>query len=201
MTNSTPILGSSLGFAALVGKEQDFLSSLSKSIEYCQALKCQRLHIMSGKVQDDVPGCEEVLIRNLINAVPMLESAGIIGLIEPINPYWVPEYFLNNFDLGQRVVKAVNHPNLKLMLDVFHLQYLNGNLTNGIKKYLDISGHVQIAQVPTRHEPNSDGEKNYKYVLKQFEEMNYQGWIGLEYIPKGKTETGLSWIQEFGYSM
>ena len=62
-------------------------------------------------------------------------------------------------------------------------------------------GHVQIAQVPDRHEPDSEGEKNYRYVLKQFEASDYVGWIGLEYIPKGKTKEGLKWINEFGYSL
>ena len=80
----------------------------------------------------------------------MLEKAGIVGLIEPINPYWVPNYFLNDFDLGLKIVEELNHPNLRMMLDLFHLQYLKGNMTNNIKKYLPWSGHVQLAQVPTR---------------------------------------------------
>ena len=81
--------GSSLGFAALIGKEDAFMSSLEKSIEYCTALNCTRLHIMSGKISDDFQGSEEVLKKNLTKALPLLEKAGIVGLIEPINPYWV----------------------------------------------------------------------------------------------------------------
>ena len=84
--------GSSLGFAALIGKEDAFMSSLEKSIEYCTALNCQRLHIMSGKISEDVLASEEVLKKNLTKALPLLEKAGIIGLIEPINPFWVPNY-------------------------------------------------------------------------------------------------------------
>ena len=81
--------GSSLGFAALIGQEDAFMSSLEKSIQYCTALNCTRLHIMSGKISDDFQGSEEVLKKNLTKALPLLEKAGIVGLIEPINPYWV----------------------------------------------------------------------------------------------------------------
>ena len=118
--------GSCLGYAALVGSEQQFMESLEKSIDYCRALKCKRLHIMSGRVNDDIQGNVQVLKDNLKKALPMLQKAGIIGLIEPINPYWVPNYFLNDFDLAEDIIKELNHPHLKMMLDVFHLQYLKG---------------------------------------------------------------------------
>ena len=95
-------------------------------------------------------GSIEVLKSNLTRAIPILEKAGVVGLIEPINPYWVPHYFLNDFDIAQDIITEINHPNIKLMLDIFHLQYQKGNLSNNIKKYLPITGHVQIAQVPDR---------------------------------------------------
>ena len=81
---------------------------------------------MSGRVNDDIQGNVQVLKDNLKKALPMLQKAGIIGLIEPINPYWVPNYFLNDFDLAEDIIKELNHPHLKMMLDVFHLQYLKG---------------------------------------------------------------------------
>jgi len=193
--------GSSLGFAALVGQEDKFMESLIKSLEYCKALNCKRLHIMSGKVTEDVKGSLEVLKSNLIKAIPLLEAANVIGLIEPINPYWVPGYFLNDFDLAEKILLEINHPKIRMMLDIFHLQYLKGNLSNNIPKYLPITAHVQIAQVPDRHEPNSDGEKNYKYVLEVLEKAKYDQWIGLEYIPAGNTKEGLSWIKEYGYAL
>ena len=87
---------------------------------------------------------------NLTIAIPILEKAGVVGLIEPINPYWVPHYFLNDFDIAQDIITEISHPNIRLMLDIFHLQYQKGNLSNNIKKYLPITGHVQIAQVPDR---------------------------------------------------
>ena len=110
-------------------------------------------------------------------------------------------YFLNDFDLGARIVESLNHPNLRLMLDLFHLQYLKGNVTNNIEKYLPLSGHVQLAQTPDRHEPNSPGENDYQYVLKQLEKNNYDGWIGLEYIPQNGTNEGLAWLDQYGYTL
>ena len=144
LLNTDP--GTCLGFAALVNHEQKFMESLHKSIEYCQAVKCQRLHIMSGKMTENVTASTQVLKDNLKKALPLLEKAGIIGLIEPINPYWVPDYFLNDFDLAADIIKEINHPNLKLMLDVFHLQYLKGNLSNNIPKVRlsCLSGNPQL---------------------------------------------------------
>ena len=78
-------------------------------------------------------GSIEVLKSNLKLAIPMLEKSGVTGLIEPINPYWVPNYFLNDFDIAQNIIEEINHPNIKLMLDIFHLQYQKGNLSNNIK--------------------------------------------------------------------
>ena len=147
LLNTDP--GTSLGFAALVNQEQKFMESLQKSIQYCQAVKCQKLHIMSGKITENVTASTQVLKDNLKKALPLLEKAGIVGLIEPINPYWVPNYFLNDFDLAADIINEINHPNLKLMLDVFHLQYLKGNLSNNIPKvrFLLISQSSTISGV------------------------------------------------------
>lgn len=90
---------------------------------------------------------------------------------------------------------------MKLLLDIFHLQFIQGNITNTIKELIDYIGHVQIAQVPSWHEPNSDGEINYKFVLRQLEEAGYDDWIGLEYKPLGDVKEGLKWINEFGYNL
>ena len=103
--------------------------------------------------------------------------------------------------LGESIVKELDSPNLRLQLDIFHLQFLKGDLTNNIKKYLPFTGHIQIAQVPDRHEPNSSGEINYKYVFKVLQELGYDGWIGLEYFPIGDTVPGLDWVKELGVQL
>lgn len=192
--------GSNLGFAALDGQETAFMDSLVKSIEYCNALKCKKLHIMSGRQMEN-QGSEATLLKNMQAAVPILEQNNIVGLLEPINGYSVPQYFLNNYETAQRVIEEVNSPNLRLQLDIFHLQFIKGDLTHNIKKFLPITGHIQVAQVPDRNEPDTFGEINYKYVLDVLEQEKYAGWIGLEYNPKGDTVAGLKWIKDFGYEL
>ncbi|KAL3267738.1 hypothetical protein HHI36_006865 [Cryptolaemus montrouzieri] len=108
---------------------------------------------------------------------------------------------MNSYQRAVEVVKKIGSPNLKIMLDVFHLQHIQGNITNTIKDLAKFIGHVQIAQVPNRHEPNHPGELNYKYILDVLEKEGYKDWIGLEYKPKTDTTSGLKWIQDMGYSL
>lgn len=87
------------------------------------------------------------------------------------------------------------------MLDLFHMQHIKGDITNTIKELMEYCGHVQIAQVPNRNEPNTPGELNYKYILEELKKIGYDDWVGLEYKPLNDTKDGLKWIQEFGYSL
>lgn len=192
-----------LGHAALPSRTKDFHDALELSIKYCKALECKRLHILAGKSLKGIidTAMSPVYLENLKTAAERLAKEDIVGVIEPINSISVPGYFLNNFDEGLKYVKAVNSPNLKLQLDIFHLQHICGNLTNRIKELLPFVGHIQIAQVPDRHEPNSDGEINFKYIFQLLQNYNYDGWIGCEYFPQADTVKGLNWIQEFGLSL
>jgi len=138
---------------------------------------------------------------NLEAALPLLKAAKVVGLIEPINPYSVPNYNMDSYEDAVQLVKDLDSPLVRLQLDVFHLQQIKGNITRNVKELLPIVGHVQIAQVPGRGEPDSDGEVNFKHVLATLESLNYQGWVGLEYTPVGKTEEGLRWINQWNYSL
>lgn len=193
------------GYAAIPGQEQDFRSSITKTIEWAKALGVKKVHIMSGKLKPDeevTTSHDTVFENNLRYAVPLLEKANIMALIEPINKHSVPNYYLNNYDKAIQMVKRINSPNLRIMLDIFHLQQIRGNVTRGIRELRDYIGHVQIAQVPDRHEPNTSGELNYKYILECLrDETNYKDWIGLEYQPMSDVKTGLKWITEYGYKL
>jgi len=105
---------------------------------------------------------------------------------------------MDSFQDGLDLVKKLNHPNIKLQLDLFHLQQLEGNLSRNIEKYLPYVGHIQIAQVPSRGEPDSPGEIDYKYIFDLLKRLGYSGYIGLEYKPVNDTKTGLQWITEMG---
>uniref|UniRef100_A0A0C9QZ82 Gip_1 protein n=2 Tax=Fopius arisanus TaxID=64838 RepID=A0A0C9QZ82_9HYME len=156
---------------------------------------------MSGIVQNPSPINDTVYEANLRYAVDKFKAEGIIGLIEPINGYSVPNYYMNCYDKGLAVVKKINSPHLKLMFDIFHLQHLKGNVTNTIKENFNYLGHVQVAQVPDRHEPDTSGELDYRYIFSVLEGLGYTGYIGLEYKPRTKSVEGLGWINKFGYSL
>lgn len=156
---------------------------------------------MSGKHTDTPDEKNDAFyLANLRVAAQLLNDANLIGVIEPINKYSLPGYYLNCYEKAIKNIKSVNQHNLRLMVDLFHMQHIRGDITNGLKDLAPYIGHVQIAQCPYRHEPDTDGEVNWKYVLKTLEEY-YDDYVGCEYRPKGGTAEGLKWIKDFGYEL
>lgn len=190
-----------LGFAALPGEEANFQNSIELTIEYAKALECKKIHVMSGRVETLTKGNDEAYENNLRYAVKRFEEENIVGLIEPINSHTVPNYYMNSFEKGLAFIQKINSPNLKLMLDIFHLQQICGNLTYSIRHYLPYVGHVQVAQVPDRNEPDTPGEIDYKYIFSVLEKEGYEDFIGLEYKPRTSTFEGIKWIRRFGFSI
>ncbi|RZF32950.1 hypothetical protein LSTR_LSTR015810 [Laodelphax striatellus] len=201
LINVYPGESGQLGFAAIPGKEKEFETSLNSAIQYAKALNCKTIHIMSGKVENVQPVNDEVCLKNLTLASKLLESENIVGVIEPINKWSVPNYYLNNYEKALEFVKKINSPSLKLQLDIFHLQQIKGNLTRNIEELIPHTGHIQIAQVPKRGEPNTPGEINYPYVFSVLKELKYNGFIGLEYLPAAGTVEGLNWFKEYGFTL
>lgn len=190
-----------LGFAAIPGKEEEFKNSIELTINYAKALKCKKIHVMAGIVETPTPANDNVYEKNLKYTVDRFKAEDIIGLIEPINSYSVPNYYLNSYDKAIEIIKKINSPHLKLMFDIFHLQHIKGNITNTIKENYSLLGHVQIAQCPDRGEPDTPGELNYKYIFSVLDNFGYTGFIGLEYKPNDTTTQGLKWINNFGYNL
>ncbi|XP_025207381.1 putative hydroxypyruvate isomerase [Melanaphis sacchari] len=184
-----------LGFAAIPSMEDKFRSSIDSAISYAKALNCSKIHVMAGIVAQPTEVNHQTYEKNLTYAAQIFENKGIIGLIEPINKYSAPGYYLNSYERAIDVLNKINSPNLKLQLDIFHLQQIKGDLTNNIKSLLPYVGHIQLAQVPARNEPNTPGEIDYSYIFQLLEELNYNEWIGLEYNPKDETDKGLSWLR------
>ncbi|BFY99138.1 hypothetical protein BsWGS_02177 [Bradybaena similaris] len=191
-----------LGLAAQPSRVADFKAGLETSVMYAKALGCKRMHIMAGLIPEgtNAAGKETMMktyLDNIIYAADRLSQEGILALIEPVNNrISVPSYFLSVPSEGLEIVKKLNHPNLKLQFDIFHVQIMDGNLTKNIQNFLPYVGHVQLAQVPDRGEPDSNGEINFPYIFSVLEKLGYDGYIGLEYKPRGKTEDGLSWFKE-----
>lgn len=193
-----------LGLGAVPGREQEFRRGLDLAVEYAKALDCSRIHLMAGRVPAEVDRTavamemEDTFVQNLKHAAGVLSKEKILGLIEPINTRITDaRYFLDSPHQAAGILQKVGHPNIKLQMDIYHWQIMDGNLTQNIRKYLPMTGHIQIAQVPDRHEPDSDGELNFSYLFKLLEELNYQGYIGCEYKPQRSTEAGLDWVRRY----
>lgn len=205
LINSYPgdLSAGDIGFAAKPECIEEFKKSLDLTLKYAKAIKCKRIHLMSGEISNcsEEKKAEETYISNLKFAVEMFEKEGILTLIEPINNISRPHYFLSNFEQAVRYVKKINSKSLKIQLDIFHLQMICGNLTNSIKAVSPYIGYIQVSQAPLRDEPSALGEINYRYIFSLLEELGYDGWIGLEYTPSGSTEESLKWIKEYGYKL
>jgi hydroxypyruvate isomerase len=200
------------GLAAVPGREAEFRATLPQVVEYAQALDCDLVHIMAGAVSPgvDYGAAERVYVDNLRYAAGYLKPRGVRAVIEPINrrlgivqggPSYTTEgmhgYFLNHSDHARRIIQQVASDNLFLHLDVYHMQMLEGHLAETLRANMDLLRHVQIAGVPGRHEP-SVGEIHYPYLFNVLAEMGYDGWVGCEYRPLGKTLDGLGWAEHYG---
>ena len=184
------------GIASLPGREAEFKAGVDKAIEYALALGTPTLHAMAGLLPAgaDRQRHREVFIANLRLAAKALAKHGLTLVIEPINTRDMPGYFLNYQDDAHAIREAVGEANLKVQMDFYHAQIMEGDLTKKFEKYFAHIGHVQIASVPARHEPD-EGELNYPHLFKLLDDMGYAGYVGCEYKPRGKTEDGLGWFK------
>ncbi len=183
------------GIAALPGRESEFHAAVDKALEYAEALDCPRLHCMAGIIPDGIdPAQAEVLYTdNLAHAAEKLASQGRTLLIEPLNHRDAPGYLLSRQDHARGIIERSHMDNLRLQFDIYHCQIVHGDLIRWMEQLLPIIGHVQIADVPERHEPGT-GEINYTNVLAALDRLGYDGWVGCEYRPAGNTEEGLTWM-------
>jgi hydroxypyruvate isomerase len=186
------------GIAALPGREAEFRDGLDQALDYARVLGATKLHCMAGLIggKDDRAQFSSTYLANLALAANKAAAQGITVLIEPINNRSIPGYFLNYQRDGRRIIEQVGAANLKLQLDFFHCQIMEGDLAVHLRELIGIVGHVQIAGVPERHEPDI-GEINYPYLFDLLDEVGYAGWVGCEYTPKGRTEDGLGWFEPY----
>lgn len=185
------------GLAALPGRQAEFQAGVEQALAYATTLSCSNVHVMAGLAPDGVP--REALLdcyrENLDWAARQARSAGVTLLIEPINTRDIPGYILNRQDEAHAIVQTVNAPNLKVQMDLYHCQIVEGDVTTKLREYLPTGrvGHLQIAGVPLRQEPDR-GELDYGWVFSVLRELHYTGWIGCEYRPAADTSVGLRWL-------
>jgi 2-dehydrotetronate isomerase len=187
------------GIGALPGREQEFRDGVETALVYARAMRCRILHAMAGVLPAglDRAQAERTYLANLRHAAHRLAAEGITLVIEPINTRDIPGYFLNTTSQAMSVIERVGHPNIKLQLDLYHVQIMEGDLAHRVRALAGQYPHVQIAGNPGRHEPDI-GEINYPFLFDLFDELGYSGWIGCEYRPKGETKAGLGWARRYG---
>lgn len=190
------------GLASLPGREAEFRDSVSEALRYAEALDCPRLHAMAGLLPPDADATTReahlaTYIDNLRFAANELAKTGRTLLIEPINQHDMPGFFLGRQAQAREVVEKVGADNLRVQFDVYHCQMTEGNLLANLEAQFPYLGHVQIAGVPGRHEPDV-GEVNYPVILERLASLGYDGWVGCEYKPAAATDAGLGWGKSYG---
>lgn len=187
------------GLAALPGRQGDFRESLDQALEYATGLGAGMIHLMAGVVPDGTPAaaCEEVFIDNLMVAAEVAKAQGVKLNLEPLNLRDVPGYLHTDTAHTRRIIDAVGGDNLFLQYDLYHMQIMEGDLAEGLRRNWDLISHIQFSSVPGRHEPQY-GEVNIPHMFGVIEDLGYTGWVGCEYAPKGDTLEGLSWAEPYG---
>jgi hydroxypyruvate isomerase len=186
------------GLAALPGREKDWQALFTRALDYITAIGGSAIHCLAGKVPPEQrPAAERVFIENLKAAADLAAAKNITLLIEPINPRDRPNYFLSHVEHAADIIAKAGRANIKIQFDFYHVQIVGGDLITRLEKFLPVVGHLQCAAVPVRHEPDG-GEINYPFVFGEVDRLGYEGWIGCEYRPRGKTEAGLGWGEAFG---
>lgn len=186
------------GIACLPGREDDFRAGIATALDYAAALQCPRVHVMAGLAP---AGAERAALRatyvaNLAWAAERAAQQRVDVLIEPINTRDIPGFFLNRQDDAHAVVAEVGAANLKVQMDLYHCQIVEGDVAMKLRRWLPTGevGHIQIAGVPERHEPDV-GELNHDYLFEVIDELAFDGWVGCEYRPKAGTSAGLEWFR------
>jgi hydroxypyruvate isomerase len=184
------------GIACHPDRVAEFRNGVARAIEYATALGVPQLNCLAGKRPNEVAPdvARAAFVDNLRHAAGELKKAGLRLLIEPINSFDIPGFFLNRTDQALAILDEVGADNAFVQYDVYHAQRMEGELAATVERCLPRIGHIQIADNPGRHEPGT-GEINYAFLFAHLDRIGYAGWIGCEYKPATSTEAGLAWRQ------
>jgi hydroxypyruvate isomerase len=187
-----------LGMAVLPGREQDTATAFAQALEYAVTLDAKLIHFLAGKPASncDKHATDELFLKNLCIAADLAAKAGRTVTLEPLNRRDRPGYYLNSNEQARALIAASGRENVKLQFDMYHCQISEGDLIRSIERDIALIGHVQIAGVPERAEPNL-GEIAYANVLERLDSFGYRGYVGCEYIPAADTRSGLAWAAPY----
>lgn len=184
------------GFAALPSRFSDLKASLETALPYAKATGVKRLHLMAGIANRSERVAIEAFYKSVAWAAEFFAPHGIDIVLEPINARNVPGYFLNDFGFARDLIQELRLANLKLQFDIYHCQIIHGDVTMRLREMMPIIGHIQIASIPSRNEPDGE-ELNYPFLFAELDRIGYASFVGCEYNPRGKTTDGLAWFKPY----
>ena len=183
------------GLAAIPSRRQEARAAIDEALDYAVIIGAANIHVMAGYAAGDK--ADECFVDNLDYACEKAKAVGKQILIEPLNHHDAKGYFLTTTGQARDIIQRVNHPNLKLMFDCYHVQIMQGDLTRHLQDCLDIIGHIQFASVPKRGAPD-EGEINYHHIFSYIKSLGYNAPLGAEYKPeKGDSDASLGWMKLF----
>ncbi|HEX8167664.1 MAG TPA: TIM barrel protein [Beijerinckiaceae bacterium] len=187
------------GFAGVPGREDQFRRDFSQALEYATALDASVIHVMAGIVPEaDREAALRTYVANLRAAAREAAGTGVTLLLEPLNHRDAPGYLVSRSDTLSAIIAEIGEPAVKLLFDIYHVQIMEGDLIKRLEKHQRIIGHVQVAGVPDRAEPDADNEVNFAAIFRALDRLGYGGLVGLEYKPRGDTIEGLRWMRDLG---
>lgn len=186
------------GTAALPDRQQECLAGIEKGLLYAEALSCPTIHLMGGIVPAGVNRgvMTDIYIDAIRHAADLAAPSGRVICLEPLNSRDMPGYIISTTDQAAALIEDVDRPNVRLQFDLYHAQIMEGDLITRLRRRAPVIGHVQIAGVPDRHEPDT-GETAPHILLAELDAIGYQGWVGCEYRPRNGTVAGLGWAKPY----
>ncbi len=183
-----------MGLSALLGREPQARAAIDQAVDYAALTDTRNVHVMAGVAEGGK--AKRTFLDNLAYAAERARARGIGILIEPLNHRDAPGYFLRTSDEAAVLIGELGEPNVRMMFDCYHVQIMEGDLIRRLERHLPLIGHIQIAAVPSRREPD-EGEIAYERLIGEIDRMGYAGFIGAEYRPRGTTEEGLGWLKAY----
>jgi len=189
------------GLGAVPGREEEFQGAIDQSVAYCVASGATAIHAMAGNIRAEHRiDARRVFVQNLRLAADKAARRDLTLLLEPLNPRDHPQYFYSTVAAAADLIADSGCPNIKLQFDVYHVGMSEGDILTKLERHLPIIGHLQIAAVPTRAEPD-EGDVAYAAVFERLDRLGYRGWVGCEYRPRAGTDDGLCWAQKLGVTL
>lgn len=185
------------GLACDPTRRAEFRAGVKQALKYAVGLSVPTIHVMAGMASGTDRKARKSYLANMAWAADLAAKSGVTIVTEPLNTRDKPGYFISRSDEVAALIREINRPNLKLMFDCYHVQIMEGDVTKRLEKHRDIIGHIQIAAVPSRNEPD-EGELDHRHLFKALAAVGYKGFVGCEYKPRGRTEDGLGWMKALG---